>query len=148
MKRVLYLLILCAAVISCGTSSQSPRQSRSVNIGYGEVAEDNLTYAVSSLDMKDMEKMDYNTIYDYLEGTVPGVQVIKTGPMTARVIVRGLSTINSSSDPLFIVDGSQVMDISTINPRDVKRVDVLKDASTSVYGVRGANGVIIITLKK
>ena len=147
MKRTFYIVLLCAAV-SCSSSSQVARQAKSVNIGYGEVPQDNLTYSVSSLDMKDMEKMDYNSIYDYMEGTVPGVQVIKTGPMNARVIVRGLSSVNSSTDPLFIVDGSQVMDISSINPKDVKRVDVLKDASTSIYGMRGANGVIIITLKK
>ncbi|MBO6083208.1 MAG: TonB-dependent receptor plug domain-containing protein [Bacteroidales bacterium] len=147
MKRILSLLILFAAV-ACGSSSEYSRQAKSVNLGYGEVPQDNLTYAVSSVDMSDVDKGVYNTIYDYLEGRVPGVQVIKTGSMSARVVVRGVSTINSSSDPLFIVDGSPVMDISTINPRDVKSVDVLKDASTSVYGVRGANGVIIITLKK
>ena len=147
MKRTLLILLLGAAV-SCGTSSEYARQAKSVNIGYAEIPQDNLTYAVSSVDTKGLESGVYNTIYDYLEGRVPGVQVIKTGSLSAKVIVRGLSTINSGSDPLFIVDGAPVMDISTINPRDVKSVDVLKDASTSIYGNRGANGVIVITLKK
>jgi len=64
-----------------------------------------------------------------------------------RIIIRGIGSINSSNDPLILVDGSEITDLSTINPNDVKSVDVLKDASSSIYGVRGANGVILITTK-
>jgi TonB-dependent SusC/RagA subfamily outer membrane receptor len=59
-----------------------------------------------------------------------------------------VNTINGTSEPLLIVDGVEVMDISFLNPRDVASVDVLKDASASIYGVRGAFGVIIITTRK
>ena len=64
-----------------------------------------------------------------------------------RIIIRGVGSINSSNDPLILVDGSEITDLSTINPNDVKSVNVLKDASSSIYGVRGANGVILITTK-
>ena len=64
-----------------------------------------------------------------------------------RIIIRGIGSINSSNDPMILVDGSEITDLSTINPNDVKSVDVLKDASSSIYGVRGANGVILITTK-
>ena len=128
MKRILSLLILFAAV-ACGSSSEYSRQAKSVNLGYGEVPQDNLTYAVSSVDMSDVDKGVYNTIYDYLEGRVPGVQVIKTGSMSARVVVLGVSTINSSSVPLFIVDGVQVSSIDDIAADNIERIDVLKDAA-------------------
>ena len=146
MKKYLFLLIPFL-VAACGTPSES-YQAKSVNVGYGEVTQDELTYAVSSVDMKDIDKGVYLTIYDYLQGRVPGVTVTKTSPPTATVRIRGINTINSSADPLFVVDGSTVNDISYINPKDVKSVEVLKDASAAIYGSRGGNGVIIITLKK
>ena len=147
MKRIFILLLLCTAV-SCGGTYQAEQRAKAVNVGYGEVTRESLAYAVSSVDMKDVDKGIYNTIFDYLEGRVPGVQVVKTGTGTASVTVRGINSINSSTEPLYIVDGTQVFDISSINPRDVKSVDVLKDASAAIYGARGANGVIIITTKK
>lgn len=131
---------------SCGTPA--PQASTPVNIGYGEIDRKDLTYSISSLDTEELERNHYLTIYDYLEGRVPGVEVIKTGTATASVRIRGLGTLNSATEPLYIVDGVQMDDISMINPKDVKSVDVLKDASTAIYGTRGANGVIIITTKK
>ncbi len=61
--------------------------------------------------------------------------------------IRGISSINLSTEPLLIVDGVEMKDVSGINPRDVKEIQVLKDAAASIYGSRGANGVILITLK-
>lgn len=145
MKQFSSICLLVVAV-SCGTPAESPTQK--VNIGYGEVDRKDLTYSISSLDASEFDKGNYLTIYDYLEGRVPGVEVIKTGTATASVRIRGLGTLNSSTEPLYIVDGVQMNDISMINPKDVKSVDVLKDASTAIYGTRGANGVIIITTKK
>ena len=135
MKRLSLILVLAMA-------------STPVNIGYGEIDRKDLTYSISSLDTEELERNHYLTIYDYLEGRVPGVEVIKTGTATASVRIRGLGTLNSATEPLYIVDGVQMDDISMINPKDVKSVDVLKDASTAIYGTRGANGVIIITTKK
>ena len=65
-----------------------------------------------------------------------------------RIIIRGLGTLNGSSDPLILVDGQEWQDISSLNPNDIKSIDVLKDSSTAIYGIRGANGVILITTKR
>ena len=92
---------------------------------------------------KDSQTKSYADMYEYLQGRVPGLQVTPD----KRIIIRGIGSINSSNDPLILVDGAEISDLSTINPNDVKSVDVLKDASSSIYGVRGANGVILITTK-
>lgn len=118
----------------------------SVNVGYGYVKRKNLVNSVSKVPMENDQNMSYNDIGEYLMGRVPGLTVMKTGT-TYRYIIRGLSSINSQTDPLFIVDGVEVMDISYLNPRDVKSVEVLKDSSASIYGTRGACGVILITTR-
>ena len=118
----------------------------SVNVGYGYVKRKNLVNSVSKVSMENDQNMSYNDIGEYLMGRVPGLTVIKTGT-TYKYIIRGLSSINSQTDPLFIVDGVEVMDISYLNPRDVKSVEVLKDSSASIYGTRGACGVILITTR-
>lgn len=118
----------------------------SVNVGYGYVKRKNLVNSVSRVPMENDQNMSYNDIGEYLMGRVPGLTVIKTGT-TYKYIIRGLSSINSQTDPLFIVDGVEVMDISYLNPRDVKSVEVLKDSSASIYGTRGACGVILITTR-
>lgn len=118
----------------------------SVNVGYGYVKRKNLVNSVSKVPMENDQNMSYNDIGEYLMGRVPGLTVMKTGT-TYKYIIRGLSSINSQTDPLFIVDGVEVMDISYLNPRDVKSVEVLKDSSASIYGTRGACGVILITTR-
>ncbi len=86
----------------------------------------------------------YSNMYDYLRGRVPGVQVTSDN----KILIRGVNSINLSTDPLIILDGSEINDLSVINPNDVDSVTVLKDGSASIYGVRGANGVIIITTRR
>lgn len=130
---------------ACGTTRE--KQFKTVDMGYGETSQEALSYAISSVDMEEADKSGYITIYDYLEGRVPGVKVVKNGATTASVYIRGINSVNSSTEPLFVVDGIMVNDISYLNPRDVKSVTVLKDASASIYGVRGGNGAILIKLK-
>ena len=66
-----------------------------------------------------------------------------------RVIIRGIGTINSSSNPLYVVDGVVMEDFQFLNPNDIDRIEVLKDASSAaIYGARGANGVIIVSTKR
>ena len=119
----------------------------SVNVGYGYTKKTTLTNAVTSVDMNTTAVTGYSDIGEYLRGRVPGLTVIKDGHRY-RFIIRGVSTINGSSEPLFIVDGVEVADISYLNPRDVKSVEVLKDSSSSIYGARGAYGVILITTRR
>lgn len=122
-------------------------ENDSVNIGYGYIRKKSLTTSVSGVDVKDDEIATYSDIGEYLMGRVPGLVVTRYGN-SYKYAVRGINSINSGTDPLFIVDGSAVDDISFLNPRDVKSVQVLKDASASIYGTRGACGVILITTKK
>lgn len=131
---------------ACG-SLQSRTDDETVDIGYGTSKKRNLTNSVSKLDINEKEIGGYSNIFDYLRGRVPGVMVNGRGP-NATVQIRGISSINCPTDPLYVIDGVVVNDISNINPNDVKSVSVLKDASASIYGSRGANGVIIITTKR
>lgn len=83
----------------------------------------------------------YNTIYDMIRGEVPGVQV-----MGESITIEGISSLHMSSEPLFVVNGVPVNSIDFISPTMVRSIEVLKGSETSFYGLRGANGVIVITL--
>lgn len=145
MKRLFFVLLPVAALLfGCGTPAQVSQDDTEVNVGYGTTKKKNLTQPVSSIQVGETEMAGYRDIYDYLEGRVAGVEVTND----KRIIVRGAGTINGSTDPLILVDGHEWQDISSLNPNDIKSIDVLKGSSTAIYGVRGANGVILITTKK
>ena len=150
MKRIsipLLLLTLVFIAASCGgAKGTADSGSERVDVGYGTTDKDQLTYAVSSMKMEENESTVYTNMYDYLRGRVPGVYVGPENTMSS-VIVRGVSTVNGSTVPLVMVDGMEVNDLDAVQPYDVYSVSVLKDASSSIYGVRGANGVILITTK-
>ena len=140
------LLLLSFLLTACGTAGQAaadPARDNQVNVGYGTADKDKVNYAVSSLKVSDKETITYSNMYEYLRGRVPGVVI---GPGNS-ITIRGINSINSSTEPLILVDGVEINDLSTVNPNDVYSVDVLKDASSSIYGVRGGNGVILITTK-
>ena len=85
----------------------------------------------------------YTNMYEYLRGKVAGVEVRPDN----SIFIRGHNSMYSSMDPLILVDGTEITDLSVINPMDVYSIDVLKDASSAIYGMKGANGVILITTK-
>jgi TonB-linked SusC/RagA family outer membrane protein len=122
-----------------------------VVIGYGVQQKSDLTGAVSVVEAKDLVNIPTQSLGQALQGKVSGLQIIPgSGAPGADAIfrVRGVGTLNNA-DPLFVVDGMILGDISFLNPRDVASVSVLKDASaTAIYGARGANGVIIVTTKQ
>lgn len=133
-------------VVSCGPSQKAVdtvTPEEQVELGYGKISKKNNTYSVSSLKPRTNDVEGYSNIYDYLRGRVAGVEV---GPDNT-VHVRGISTINGSSEPIYIVNGIEVETIDNIPPIEVSSITVLKDASSSIYGARGGNGVIIIELK-
>lgn len=116
-------------------------------IGYGYVSEEDLLNSVSHLNQDNVDFCNYSNIYELIRGRFPGVQVRGSGA-NAEVIIRGQSSINLSSDALYVVDGITVRSIHHITPCNVKSIDVIKDGASSIYGSRGANGVVIIeTLK-
>ena len=115
-------------------------------MGYGRVKRRNLTTSVSKVAIQDDVIGSYSNIGEYLMGRVPGLQVTKVGS-EYKYTIRGINSINSPTDPLFLVNGVETVDINYLNPRDIQSVEVLKDASASIYGTRGACGVILITTK-
>lgn len=121
---------------------------REINIGYGKVQKSTMTQSVSSVDEKMITRNNTGNI-EVLFKTVPGVEVMRSGS-DIKLRIRGIATINNISDPLIILDDIPYSgSLSTLNPNDIKSIDVLKDASaTAIYGVQGANGVILITTKK
>jgi TonB-linked SusC/RagA family outer membrane protein len=129
-----------------------------VAIGYGTQKKKDLTGAISSIDSKQIEKLQTNGIDKALQGQIAGLQISSTSGSpggNTTILVRGISSITGGVEPLFVVDGYPVTNVgysnplSTINPNDIESVDVLKDASsTAIYGSRGSNGVIIITTKR
>ncbi|MBO4535804.1 MAG: TonB-dependent receptor plug domain-containing protein [Bacteroidales bacterium] len=144
-SSIIFLALIALPVLSaCGSAHTVtvPEGDQGVEMGYGKIDKDNLTYSVSSLKPEENEISSYSNMYDYLRGRVPGVSV---GPNN-KIQIRGNNSINAGTEPLIIVDGTE-SDLDAINPRDVYSVDVLKDGSSSIYGVRGACGVIIITTK-
>jgi len=143
MKRLLSILALASLVAACGPSAQVSRDDTEVNIGYGTVKKSDLTNSVTNVKVDEREIKTYSTIYEYLQGRVAGVVVLPDH----RIMIRGVNSINSSTEPLFILDGVETRNISSINPNDIKSVDVIKDGSAAIYGMRGANGVIVITTK-
>ncbi|OWW24701.1 SusC/RagA family TonB-linked outer membrane protein [Zobellia sp. OII3] len=123
-----------------------------VVVGYGVQRKSDVTGSVASVDGDAILKRPVGNALQGLQGRVAGANVyLNSGNPTAapRIIIRGLGTINSSSDPLFVVDGVVMEDIQFLNPNNVESMEVLKDASsTSIYGARGANGVILVTTKR
>ena len=118
----------------------------SVNVGYGYTRKKDLNSAVTR--KKTHRTIDsFNDIADYIQGTVPGVIVQKSGG-TVRYIIRGVSTNSDFTDPLLMIDGVEVDSFDSVIPSQVESVEVIKDGSASIYGIRGGGGVIMLTLKK
>lgn len=112
-----------------------------VNVGYGFVKKREATISSSGVTGEQLVRTGKTDLLDALQGLVAGLYV-----SNGRAIIRGVGTINASTDPLYIVDGVEVQSLSIVNLYDVARVDVLKDGS--MYGSRGANGVILVTTKR
>ena len=125
-----------------------------VVIAYGVRKKGTITGSVSTVKMEKIEKTPTAAFDQALQGQVPGLSVMSnTGEPSAAAVmtIRGTNSINSGTAPLYILDGVPIAsnDFNTINPADIESISVLKDASsTSIYGARAANGVIVITTKR
>jgi len=114
-----------------------------VDIGYGFIKRSSLTTSTRTIRTENPRYRSYSSIYDMIKGEVPGVEVNGNS-----IRIRGISSINLSNEPLFVVDGVPATTISDIPPSEVESIQVLKGADASMYGSRGANGVILIRRKK
>ena len=138
-----------------------------VVVGYGTQSKKLLTSAVSAISENDLQRNPVSNVDLAIQGKSTGVQVVSnsgTPGAGISVRIRGISSINAGSDPLYVVDGIPVITgdfgqigfsgqtinaISDINPSDIESISVLKDASAAtIYGTRASNGVILITTKK
>ena len=124
-----------------------------VVVGYGTVKKSDLTGAVSGVSNRQYKNQPVQRVENILQGRTPGVEVTATSGMpgaSKKVRVRGTTSINKSSDPLYVIDGIiSSSGLDGINPSDIQSMEILKDASsTAIYGSRGSNGVILITTKQ
>lgn len=123
-----------------------------VVIGYGTMTRKDLTGSISTVNSKDLNVGAYTDPGQLLQGKVPGLVVVQNSDPNGGVnsiTLRGASTLNGSTSPLYVVDGIPGVNLNLIPPADIESIDVLRDASaTAIYGSKAANGVIIVTTKK
>lgn len=123
-----------------------------VVVGYGSAKRGDLTGSITSVSKETFANQPVRQISDVLQGRTAGVEVTTTSGMpgsSAKIRVRGTTSINKSSNPLYVIDGIiSTSGLDGLNPQDIETLQVLKDASsTAIYGSRGANGVILITTR-
>jgi len=158
--------ITASNTISVQMEGEAVNLDEVVVIGYGAVKKSDLTGSVASIRTDDLKKIPVNSFDQGIQGKVSGVQVTQLssqpgGAMSMRI--RGGNSIMAGNEPLYVIDGvlieSQIdmswigspsqNGLSSINPNDIESIEILKDASaTSIYGARGANGVVLITTKR
>jgi len=122
-----------------------------VVVGYGSAKRLDLTGSIKTIKAEELSYQAVSNPAQALQGKVAGVQVTNSGsPGSSPVIrIRGLGTVSSNSSPLYVVDGVLTNDISYLGTNDIESITFLKDASSSaIYGVRAANGVILVTTKR
>jgi TonB-dependent SusC/RagA subfamily outer membrane receptor len=137
--------------INMSLQEESSMLKEFVAVGYGTQKKSDLTGAIGSVKGKDLQSIATGSVDQALAGKIAGVFVTPSSgsPGAGAVIrIRGTGTMNNSN-PVYVVDGMILDDINFLNPNEVESIDVLKDASaTAIYGIKGANGVIIVTTKK
>lgn len=138
--------------INLSLSVDSQQLDEVVIVGYGTQSSRKVTGAVQQIDSEQLADIPVPQVTQKLQGRLVGVQINQTTGKPGQGIqvrVRGQASILAGSDPLYVVDGFPIVgDISSINPDEIESISVLKDAaSTSLYGSRAANGVVLITTK-
>ncbi len=123
-----------------------------VVIGYGSIARKDVASSITTVKSKDFNVGSYTDPGQLLQGKVPGLVVVQSSDPNggvASLTLRGASTLNGSTTPLYVVDGIPGVNLNLVAPGDIESIDVLRDASaTAIYGSKAANGVIIITTKR
>jgi TonB-dependent SusC/RagA subfamily outer membrane receptor len=148
------------ALVAAGCAGTAPALApdgpapERVEVGYGTQDPRTITGAVASLNVENQSHPRVTRVEELFQGRLPGVQVVQMGGGYS-VRIRGATTLMGDGEPLYVIDGvplSNVMPgraLDGINPADVARIDVLKDAgSAAIYGSKAANGVILITTRR
>ncbi|MCD9854331.1 SusC/RagA family TonB-linked outer membrane protein [Epilithonimonas sp. JDS] len=122
-----------------------------VIVGYGSVKKTDLTGSVSTISSEKITERNNTNPLEAIQGSTPGVNITSNTGRAGdgfKVIIRGANSLTASGNPLFVVDGVPLDNIDFLNPQDIARMDVLKDAaSAAIYGSRGSSGVVIVTTK-
>lgn len=122
-----------------------------VVVGYGVQKKSSVTGAISQVKSEDITNRSVTDIAGSLQGKTAGVQIVSSSGAPgaeSSIRIRGYSS-NSSSDPLYVVDGLRTKNISNIDPSDIESIEVLKDAaSAAIYGASAGNGVVLVTTKR
>lgn len=122
-----------------------------VVVGYGTMKKSDLTGAISSVGTEKLNAKGATSVVENLQGSVPGVNITQNSSRAGGgfdIEIRGKSTLGSNKTPLYVVDGIITDNIDFLNPQDIEKIDILKDASsTAIYGSRATNGVVIVTTK-
>jgi TonB-linked SusC/RagA family outer membrane protein len=139
-------------VVNVQLTASDKKLDEVVVIGYGSQRRKDVTGAVSTVTAADIANRPIVDAGEALQGKAAGVQVVNNSgkPGAGLTIrVRGSSSISAGNDPLYVVDGIPMTDISSFSPNDIETISILKDAaSAAIYGTRAANGVVVITTKK
>lgn len=140
-----------AGTVNVDMAESSVSLNDVVVVGYGVQKKINVTGAVSMIKGDELESRPVTSAAAALQGELPGVSVThasgQPGAATS-IVIRGVSTINSETSPLILIDGVAGGDLDLLNPGDIESISVLKDAaSAAIYGARAANGVILVTTK-
>lgn len=138
--------------VSVQLASNSLEIDEVVVVGYGTAKRSDITGSVGSVDSKAITVRGTSGVLQSMQGSVAGVNITQSSSRPGadyNIQVRGLNTFNAAgSPPLYVVDGIVTNDISFLNPQDIVKIDILKDASsTAIYGSRGSNGVVMVTTK-
>jgi TonB-dependent SusC/RagA subfamily outer membrane receptor len=148
---------LAALLAACGpppSEGPGPEEDK-VEVGYGSQERRDLTGSVATVDAERGNLPRVSRVEEMFQGRLPGVVVTRTGGGGFSVRIRGAGGLVTSGEPLYVIDGTPLRSavpghaLDGINPADVSRIDVLKDAgSAAIYGSQGANGVILITTRR
>lgn len=138
--------------INITLTAENQQLSEVVVIGYGTQRKGDITGAVGIVSEKEFESRPNTQFGNIIQGKTSGVQVLSSSGKPSAGLsmrIRGTSSITSSSEPLYVVDGVPTSDTRSLNPGDIEAITVLKDASSAaIYGAQGANGVVLVTTKK
>jgi TonB-dependent starch-binding outer membrane protein SusC len=157
-REVVYGLAIALLATACGRAGshkpEPPPPEDVVSVGYGTRSKKLTTGAVTSITPTEADQR-VTRVEEWLMGRVPGLDVLRLADGTYELRIRGHSSLQHRAEPLLVIDDTPVSRggvgsaLAGLAPGDIARVDVLKDAgSTAIYGMRGANGVIIITTKR
>jgi TonB-dependent starch-binding outer membrane protein SusC len=155
MSRLLVAVAVLFAIACSGNQAPRSPMQEEVAVGYGTQQRSQIAGAVSTVTKEEIDRTRLTRLEDLIRSRIPGVQVFHRRNGELGIRVRGPSTLNGNNDALIVLDGLPLAEataglaLASLNPHDVQRIDVLKDAgSTAIYGSRGTNGVVIIQTRR